>query len=134
MQQQPYLYIKQYRIDSFAMGRAGAFSANFNPTVLDEFRSFCAGRGERYTKTLEKLAIAYLETKGELLRDLPAPDPSAEAENFNQLSHLSNTNQELLRRITRLEENDEFNAEAFETIFKRLEEIEKSKRERWSTI
>ena len=116
------------------MGRAGAFSANFNPTVLDEFRSFCAGRGERYTKTLEKLAIAYLETKGELLRDLRAPDPSAEAENFNQLSHLSNTNQELLRRITRLEENDEFNAEAFETIFKRLEEIEKSKRERWSTI
>lgn len=116
------------------MGRAGAFSANFNPTVLDEFRSFCAGRGERYTKTLEKLAIAYLETKGELLRDLPAPAPSAEAENFNQLSHLSNTNQELLRRITRLEENDEFNAEAFETIFKRLEEIEKSKRERWSTI
>lgn len=116
------------------MGRAGAFSANFNPKVLDEFRSFCAGRGERYTKTLEKLAIAYLETKGELLRDLPAPNPSPEAENFNQPSHLSNTNQELLRRITRLEENDEFNADAFETIFKRLEEIEKSKRERWSTI
>ena len=134
MQQKFYLYIKQYRIDSFAMGRAGAFSANFSPTVLDKFRSFCAGRGEKYTKTLEKLAIAYLETKGELLRDLPAPDPSTEAENFNQLSHLSNTIQELLRRITRLEENDEFNAEAFETIFKRLEEIEKSKRERWSTI
>ena len=129
MQKQLYLYSQQYRIDSFAMGRAGAFSANFNPKVLDEFRSFCARRGERYTKTLEKLAIAYLETKGELLRDLPAPNPSPEAENFNQPSHLSNTNQELLRRITRLEENDEFNAEAFETIFKRLEEIEKSKRE-----
>ena len=116
------------------MGRAGAFSANFNPTVLDEFRSFCAGRGERYTKTLEKLAIAYLETKGELLRDLPAPNFSPAEANFNKPSHSLNTNQEILRRITRLEENDEFNAETFETIFKRLDEIEKSKRVNRSSI
>ena len=57
------------------MARAGAFSANFDPAVLDEFRSFCSERGEKYTKVLEQLAVAYLRTKGELLVGASVPSP-----------------------------------------------------------
>ena len=57
------------------MARAGAFSANFDPAVLDEFRSFCSERREKYTKVLEQLAVAYLRTKGELLAGASVPSP-----------------------------------------------------------
>ncbi|WP_130128509.1 hypothetical protein [Synechococcus sp. WH 8101] len=110
------------------MARAGAFSANFDPVVLEEFRSFCMGRGERYTKVLEQLAIAYLKTKGELLSGasgVPVPSPSTSGKPQSTTNTTASDNQDLMRRVMRLEENDEFNAETFETIFKRLEEVEK---------
>ena len=107
------------------MARAGAFSANFDPAVLDEFRSFCSERGEKYTKVLEQLAVAYLRTKGELLAG--ASVPSTPRSDFSPSSNPPSTeaDQDLMRRLMRLEENDEFNAETFDTIFKRLEEVEK---------
>ena len=107
------------------MGRAGAFSANFDPAVLDEFRTFCSGRGERYTKVLEQLAVAYLQTKGELLVGVSVPRSSTATTPTSTTTPLAPANQDLVRRLTRLEENDEFNAETFDTIFKRLEEVEK---------
>lgn len=107
------------------MARAGAFSANFDPAVLDEFRSFCSGRGEKYTKVLEQLAVAYLRTKGELLAGLSVPASPAAAGASSTTAPSSASDQEVMRRLMRLEEADEFNAETFETIFKRLEEVEK---------
>ena len=112
------------------MGRAGAFSANFDPVVLDAFRSRCATRGEKYTKVLEELAKIYLETDGEVLATRSASVPSSStavaATKDNHTTTPSNeVDQDLVRRLMRLEENDEFNAETFETIFKRLEEVEK---------
>lgn len=107
------------------MGRAGAFSANFDPDVLDDFRSFCSSRGEKYTKVLEQLAIAYLESKGQVLVGASVPPPSTAGTHNSTTTPLAAANQDLTRRLTRLEENDEFNAETFETIFKRLEEVEK---------
>lgn len=107
------------------MARAGAFSANFDPTVLDEFRSFCSERGEKYTKVLEQLAIAYLKTKGELLAGASVPSTPTSGDQSSTTTPLADANQDLTRRLMRLEENDEFNAETFETIFKRLEEVEK---------
>ena len=110
------------------MARAGAFSANFDPAVLDEFRSFCMGRGEKYTKVLEQLAIAYLKTKGEILlgaAEVSVPASPAATEPSGTTAASSAPDQDLVRRLIRLEEADEFNAETFETIFKRLEEVEK---------
>ena len=107
------------------MARAGAFSANFDPAVLDEFRSFCSGRGEKYTKVLEQLAIAYLKTEGELLATQSVPAAQAATRPSRATAASSAPDQDLVRRLSRLEENDEFNAETFETIFKRLEEAEK---------
>ena len=107
------------------MARAGAFSANFDPVVLDDFRSFCSGRGEKYTKVLEQLAIAYLNTEGELLAAQSVPAAPAATRPSRTTAASSAPDQDLVRRLSRLEENDEFNAETFETIFKRLEEAEK---------
>ena len=107
------------------MARAGAFSANFDPAVLDEFRSFCSERGEKYTKVLEQLAVAYLRTKGELLAGASVPTPQEGVAQIRKTSTSAATDTDLLRRMSRLEENDEFNAETFDTIFKRLEEVEK---------
>lgn len=107
------------------MARAGAFSANFDPAVLVEFRSFCSGRGEKYTKVLEQLAIAYLKTKGELLTGQSVTAAPAAPVPSSTTAPSDASDQDLVRRLSRLEENDEFNAETFETIFKRLEIVEK---------
>ena len=110
------------------MGRAGAFSANFDPDNLDAFRSFCASRGEKYTKVLEQLALAYIESKGEVLSGaagVSVPSPSPSGTQPSTTAKTAATDQDLLRRISRLEENDEFNSETFETIFERLENVER---------
>jgi len=110
------------------MARAGAFSANFDPAVLDEFRSFCSDRGEKYTKVLEQLAIAYIRSKGEVLSDSPevsVPVPTTSGTQQTTTKTTVTGNQDLMDRLNKLEENDEFNAETFETIFKRLEVVEK---------
>lgn len=107
------------------MARAGAFSANFDPAVLDEFRSFCSERGEKYTKVLEQLAVAYLRTKGELLAGGSVPSTPTSGTRSSTTTPSTEADQDLVRRISRLEEADEFNAETFETIFKRLVEVEK---------
>ena len=110
------------------MARAGAFSANFDPVVLDEFRSFCSERGEKYTKVLEQLAIAYLRSKGEVLSGsagVSVPSPTTSGTQPSTTDTTGPNERDLLRRLMRLEENDEFNAETFDTIFKRLEEVEK---------
>ena len=67
------------------MARKGAFSANFDPVLLDEFRSFCNGRGEKYTKILEQLAALYLSSKGEVLANQSVPAPAAEVPTTSQV-------------------------------------------------
>ena len=101
------------------MARKGAFSANFDPVLLDEFRSFCNGRGEKYTKILEQLAALYLNSKGEVLANQSVPTPTAGSNNLS-----GTTDHE--RRLSKLEEADEYNEETFATIFQRLLEVEKA--------
>jgi len=47
--------------------RAGAFSANFNPEILDRFRDLCKLQSKSYSKVLERLADLYVETNGAVL-------------------------------------------------------------------
>ena len=109
------------------MARAGAFSANFDPPVLEEFRSFCSARGEKYTKVLEQLAIAFLRSKGEVLSGaagVSVPSPTTSGSQPSTTDTTNPNEPDLLRRVSRLEENDEYNSETFETIFRRLEVVE----------
>ena len=48
--------------------RPGAFTANFAPETLNEFREKCKSSGLQYTKVLEELAVLFLKTKGEVLQ------------------------------------------------------------------
>lgn len=44
--------------------RPGAFTANFAPETLNDFRETCRRSGLQYTKVLEELAEVYLDSKG----------------------------------------------------------------------
>ena len=107
------------------MTRPGGFSANFHPDNLDAFRSFCSSRGEKYTKVLEQLALAYIESDGAVLTGASVPSHAPVATTTSSTQPPSAVDKDLDRRLSRIEENDEFNAETFETIFKRLESVEK---------
>ena len=105
------------------MGRAGAFAANFKPEILDAFRALCKKQRKQYTKVLEQLAEIYLQRGGdiEILGSVQAP--------INQkrtTPEVVQSTEQLLRRIDRLEENEEFNAETFTELLSRIEQLEKT--------
>ena len=50
-----------------SVSRLGAFTANFSPEVLDQFRILCKQQGKQYTKVLQFLAELYLEKDGAVL-------------------------------------------------------------------
>ena len=101
------------------MGRAGGFSANFSPETLEAFRSLCKEQGKQYTKVLEQMAEIYIQHGGniEVLMTAAASGSSSRG-----------STKSLVRRVDQLEENEEFNAEAFESIEKRLTALEGKKR------
>ena len=103
------------------MGRAGAFAANFKPEVLDAFRELCKKQGKQYTKVLEQLAEIYLQRGGdiEILGSLQAPINAK-----STAPEVVQATQQLLRRVDRLEENEEFNAETFTELLNRIEQLE----------
>ena len=77
---------------------------------------------------MEQLAIAYLRSKGEVLSDaaeVSVPSTPTSGDQSSTTTPSTEADQDLVRRVSRLEEADEFNAETFETIFKRLVEVEK---------
>ena len=101
------------------MGRAGGFSANFSPETLEAFRSLCKEQGKQYTKVLEQMAEIYIQHGGniEVLMTTAGSGSSSRG-----------STKSLVRRGDQLEENEEFNAEAFESIEKRLTALEGKKR------
>ena len=114
------------------MGRAGAFSANFDPDNLDAFRSFCGGRGEKYTKVLEQLALAYIESNGELISNaslMPVPGAGSTHESHERKHAATSSKVDLNaleERLSKLEEDDQETKESFGIIFERLMEVEKA--------
>lgn len=102
------------------MARAGAFSANFDPKTLDTFRQRCQEKGEKYTKVLERLALLWLETDGEVFTGVSVPTPAIDTDTTPRAS----ASNDLLKRLERLEEADEYNEETFSTLFQRLERLE----------
>ena len=102
------------------VGRAGAFSAQFDPELLERFRSFCGGRGEKYTKVLESLAAYYLETEGEVLNGVAdASSASQQTESAEK-----STIQELVKRLDNLEEANEYLEVTLNQMLKRMDNFE----------
>jgi len=102
------------------MARAGAFSANFDPKTLDTFRQRCQEKGEKYTKVLERLALLWLETDGEVFAGVSVPASASNADTKPR----SNADNDLIKRLERLEEADEYSEDTFSTLFQRLEVLE----------
>ena len=46
--------------------RPGAFSANFNPEILDDFKNICKRNNVQYSKVLEKFAAHYVHVAGDV--------------------------------------------------------------------
>ena len=107
------------------MGRAGAFSANFDPDTLDEFRTFCSSRGEKYTKVLEQLALIYLQSKGEVLAGASGmPVGESEATSTGQTS--SAAKEDIYMRLDHLEEANEYVEQTLNSVIKRMNTLEKN--------
>ena len=102
--------------------RAGGFSANFKPEVLDAFRALCKKQGKQYTKVLEQLAEIYLQRGGDIERLGSVPASSNTKSTAPEVVQATN---QLLKRVDRLEENEEFNAETFNELLNRIEALEK---------
>ena len=105
------LYIKEKFV-----GRAGGFSANFSPEVLEGFRTLCKEQGKQYTKVLEQMAEIYIQNGGNM-EVIMSGTPKSTTKRNSTMS--------LVKRVDQLEENEEFNAETFEAINKRLNALEK---------
>ena len=88
------------------MSRPGAFTANFTPEVLDQFRSLCKRQGKQYTKVLQLLAELYLETDGAVLDGKASPAPADPEKKKRQVQVESLQNkllEDLLKRVELLE-------------------------------
>ena len=108
----------------FKVARAGAFSANFAPEVLDNFRDFCAGRGEKYTKVLEKLAIFYMGGGADIVEKMFVPELTTQLPPTSTSKLVAAAKDDQTKRIARLEENNEYFEETIDAILKRLDQIE----------
>ena len=98
--------------------RAGQFSVNFDPKLLDDFRTRCKAKGEKYTKVLEALAKKYLETDGAIMC-VPNTEKVELDKNEDEVV------QDLKNRLARLELSDVDTEEALSTLYSRVIDIEK---------
>lgn len=112
----------------FVASRAGAFSANFTPDVLDSFRALCKQQSKSYTKVLERLAELYLETGGEVLNLSSVPSTPKQAK-LSLDSAPAELLKQLQQRLEQLETGyrtaDDHLEGLIESIEKRLQILEK---------
>ena len=108
--------------------RAGAFSANFTPEILDRFRELCKQQSKSYSKVLERLAELYMETDGAVLDSPSVPTTPKQSKPTNESIEPALL-QELQKRLEQLEsdyKNADDHLEALiECITDRLEVLEK---------
>ena len=108
--------------------RAGAFSANFTPEILDRFRELCKQQSKSYSKVLERLSELYLETDGAVLDSPSVPTPKKQPKPTNESIEPSLL-QEMQKKLEQLErdyKNADDHLEALiECITERLEVLEK---------
>ena len=108
--------------------RAGAFSANFTPEILDRFRELCKQQSKSYSKVLERLAELYLETDGAVINSSSVPTSKKQSKPTIGSIEPSLL-QELQKRLEQLEDDyknaDDHLEALIECITDRLEVLEK---------
>ena len=105
--------------------RAGQFSANFHPDLLDAFRSRCKQKGEKYTKVLEQLATLYLQSEGSILFNHAVLEPEAKSHGTTESIKGQNPLLELEKKIKKLEEQGEKTDYAIGDAFDRIMDCER---------
>jgi len=106
--------------------RPGAFNANFAPDTLDAFKNLCRQQGKAYTKVLEQFAELYLKSNGQMLDEMPVPGAGSTDQSKDVATTSKVDLNALEERLRKLEEDDQETKETFETLFKRLLEVEKA--------
>ena len=106
--------------------RAGQFSANFHPDLLDAFRSRCKQKGEKYTKVLEQLATLYLQSEGSILLNHAVLEPEAKSHGTTESIKAQNPLHELEKKVKKLEEQGEKTDYAIGDAFDRIMDCERA--------
>ena len=106
--------------------RPGAFNANFAPETLESFKAVCRDRGEKYTKILEQFAQLYVQTNGEVLKQLSVGSSGASTSPAAASSPITTrgTYAEMLERLERVEADDREFVSAFEILIHRVDALE----------
>tara|TARA_B100000674_G_scaffold282902_1_gene234099 strand:+ start:641 stop:985 length:345 start_codon:yes stop_codon:yes gene_type:complete len=106
--------------------RPGAFNANFAPETLESFKAVCRDRGEKYTKILEQFAQLYVQTNGEVLKQLSVGSSGASTSPAGASSPITTrgTYAEMLERLESVESNGREFVSAFEMLLHRVESLE----------
>ncbi len=112
-------------IHSQSIVRAGQFSANFHPDLLDAFRTSCKQKGEKYTKVLEQLAALYLQSEGSILFNHAAVEPEAKSHGTTESIKAQNLLLELEKKTKKLEEQGEKTDYAIGDAFDRIMDCER---------
>ena len=84
--------------------RPGAFAAQFAPETLQRFKDLCRQQDKAYSKVLERLALLYVETNGEVLADRSAPGVQKRQVQVETLQN--KLLEDLLKRVEILEKKE----------------------------
>ena len=88
--------------------RPGAFAAQFAPETLQRFKDLCRQQDKAYSKVLERLAMLYVETNGEVLsyRVAPGAAPGVQKRQVQVETLQNKLLEDLLKRVEILEKKD----------------------------
>ena len=89
--------------------RPGAFAAQFAPETLQRFKNLCRQQDKAYSKVLERLALLYVETDGDILSPAGTASVSSKGVQKRQVQVESLQNkllEDLLKRVEILEKKE----------------------------
>ena len=107
--------------------RPGAFAAQFAPETLQRFKDLCRQQDKAYSKVLERLALLYVETNGEVLADRSGPGaagaPAAPGVQKRQVQVETLQNkllEDLLKRVEILEKKETKTLYELDRVYKEI--------------
>jgi len=106
------------------VGRAGSFSASFDPVVLQEFRMLTTQHGRKYSNVLQRLAQIYIATDGEILNHPSVPASTASGK-LKTASEQAKEIQGILQRLEHIESDPQGVTVSLEDLSIRVLEIER---------
>ena len=107
--------------------RPGAFAAQFAPETLQRFKALCRQQDKAYSKVLERLALLYVDTNGEVLADRSAPGaavaaaaPGAQKRQVQVETLQNKLLEDLLKRVEILEKKETKTLYELDRVYKEI--------------